>query len=57
MNNFLMGFVIFCLKFVDSSFVPPLVYALMGSSRDLAVGTVAVAFDWALDQPSSQHWF
>jgi len=43
MNNFLMGFVIFCLKFVDSSFVPPLVYALVGSSRDLAVGTVAVA--------------
>lgn len=27
----------------DSSFVPPLVYAMMGSSRDLAVGTVAVA--------------
>lgn len=26
----------------DSSFVPPLVYAVMGSSRDLAVGTVAV---------------
>ncbi|XP_027158434.1 sulfate transporter 3.1-like [Coffea eugenioides] len=26
-----------------SSFVPPLVYAIMGSSRDLAVGTVAVA--------------
>lgn len=26
-----------------SSFVPPLVYAVMGSSRDLAVGTVAVA--------------
>ncbi|KAL2507757.1 Sulfate transporter 3.1 [Forsythia ovata] len=25
-----------------SSFVPPLVYAIMGSSRDLAVGTVAV---------------
>ncbi|XP_055832847.1 sulfate transporter 3.1-like [Solanum dulcamara] len=25
-----------------SSFIPPLVYALMGSSRDLAVGTVAV---------------
>ncbi|KAI3460908.1 hypothetical protein Pfo_017571 [Paulownia fortunei] len=25
-----------------SSFVPPLVYAVMGSSRDLAVGTVAV---------------
>lgn len=28
--------------YVDSSFVPPLVYAVMGSSRDLAVGTVAV---------------
>ena len=28
---------------VDSSFVPPLIYAVMGSSRDLAVGTVAVA--------------
>lgn len=27
---------------VDSSFVPPLVYAMMGSSKDLAVGTVAV---------------
>lgn len=27
---------------LDSSFVPPLVYAVMGSSRDLAVGTVAV---------------
>ncbi|XP_010556775.1 PREDICTED: sulfate transporter 3.2 isoform X2 [Tarenaya hassleriana] len=26
-----------------SSFVPPLVYAVMGSSRDVAVGTVAVA--------------
>lgn len=26
----------------DSSFVPPLVYAMMGSSKDLAVGTVAV---------------
>lgn len=26
----------------DSSFVPPLIYAMMGSSRDLAVGTVAV---------------
>ncbi|PON54457.1 Sulfate transporter [Parasponia andersonii] len=25
-----------------SSFIPPLVYAMMGSSRDLAVGTVAV---------------
>ncbi|KAK8588332.1 hypothetical protein V6N13_087265 [Hibiscus sabdariffa] len=26
-----------------SSFIPPLIYAMMGSSRDLAVGTVAVA--------------
>lgn len=26
----------------DSSFVPPLVYALMGSSRDVAIGPVAV---------------
>ncbi|KAK6913981.1 STAS domain [Dillenia turbinata] len=26
-----------------SSFVPPLIYAMLGSSRDLAVGTVAVA--------------
>ncbi|KAL6338250.1 hypothetical protein AAG906_018514 [Vitis piasezkii] len=28
--------------YVNSSFVPPLVYAMMGSSRDLAVGTVGV---------------
>lgn len=27
---------------VDSSFVPPLVYAGMGSSRDIAIGPVAV---------------
>lgn len=26
----------------DSSFVPPLVYAVMGSSRDIAIGPVAV---------------
>lgn len=26
----------------DSSFVPPLIYALMGTSRDLAVGPAAV---------------
>ena len=28
--------------YADSSFVPPLVYAVMGSSRDLAIGTVGV---------------
>lgn len=28
--------------FADSSFVPPLVYAFMGSSRDIAIGPVAV---------------
>jgi sulfate transporter 3 len=27
----------------DSSFVPPLIYALLGSSRDLAVGPVSIA--------------
>lgn len=26
----------------DSSFVPPLIYAIMGSSRDIAIGPVAV---------------
>lgn len=31
-----------CNRTSDSSFVPPLVYAMLGSSRDLAVGTVAV---------------
>ena len=29
--------------YADSSFIPPLIYAMMGSSKDLAVGTVAVA--------------
>lgn len=28
--------------FSDSSFVPPLVYAMMGTSKDVAVGTIAV---------------
>ena len=28
--------------FSDSSFVPPLIYAFMGSSRDIAIGPVAV---------------
>lgn len=27
----------------DSNFVPPLVYAVMGTSRDLAIGNFAVA--------------
>jgi len=27
----------------DSSFVPPLVYAIFGSSRHMAVGTIAAA--------------
>lgn len=27
----------------DSSFVPPMVYAVLGSSRDLAVGPVSIA--------------
>jgi len=30
------------MNIADSSFIPPLIYAMMGSSRDLAVGTVAV---------------
>lgn len=35
-----MCFVVdFC---IDSSFVPPLIYAFMGSSRDIAIGPVAV---------------
>lgn len=29
-------------NFTDSSFVPPLIYAAMGSSRDIAIGPVAV---------------
>jgi high affinity sulfate transporter 1 len=28
--------------FTDTSFVPPLIYAVMGSSRDIAIGPVAV---------------
>lgn len=33
---------LFIISFVDSSFVPPLIYAFMGSSRDIAIGPVAV---------------
>jgi sulfate transporter 3 len=29
--------------YADSSFVPPLIYSLLGSSRDLAVGPVSIA--------------
>jgi len=31
------------IDFADSSFVPPLIYAVLGSSRDLAVGPVSIA--------------
>ena len=31
-----------CLCAIDSSFVPPLIYAVLGSSRDIAIGPVAV---------------
>lgn len=31
------------LGFTDSSFVPPLVYVVFGSSRDLAIGPVSIA--------------
>lgn len=31
-----------CLCATDSSFVPPLIYAVLGSSRDIAIGPVAV---------------
>ena len=37
-SNGTTGFVI-----ADSSFVPPLIYALFGSSKHLAVGTVAAS--------------
>lgn len=30
------------LFFLDTSVVPPLIYALMGSSREIAIGPVAV---------------
>ena len=29
-------------EITDSSFIPPLIYAFMGSSRDIAIGPVAV---------------
>jgi MFS superfamily sulfate permease-like transporter len=33
---------IWCGVITDSSFVPPIIYVILGSSKDLAVGTVAV---------------
>lgn len=33
---------LFLVCITDSSFVPPLIYAFMGSSRDIAIGPVAV---------------
>lgn len=33
---------VFVFSYTDSSFVPPLIYAVMGSSRDMAIGPVAV---------------
>lgn len=35
-------FLVVCLFHSDTSIVPPLVYSLMGSSRELAIGPVAV---------------
>ena len=35
-------FNLFYIRNADSSFVPPLVYAFMGRSRDIAIGPVAV---------------
>lgn len=35
--------VISLLGFADCSFVPPLIYSVLGSSRDLAVGPVSIA--------------
>lgn len=32
-----------CVCVADSSFVPPLIYAVFGSSKHLAVGTVAAS--------------
>lgn len=32
-----------CEYFADSSFVPPLIYSLLGSSRHLGVGPVSIA--------------
>lgn len=39
---YLIGFFSFGLLHLDTSIVPPLIYSLMGSSRELAIGPVAV---------------
>ena len=41
--TFIVFFVLSCALLLDSSFVPPLLYAVFGSSNNLAVGTVAAA--------------
>lgn len=41
-KDFRVANLILCQTLADSSFVPPLIYALMGSSRDIAIGPVAV---------------
>ena len=43
MIGFSFGKACLFLVGLDSSFVPPLVYAVLGSSRDLAVGPVSIA--------------
>nr|XP_009802854.1 PREDICTED: sulfate transporter 1.3-like [Nicotiana sylvestris]XP_016500452.1 PREDICTED: sulfate transporter 1.3-like [Nicotiana tabacum] len=41
-NIFHLYFFNYPVFFTKSSFVPPLIYAFMGSSRDIAIGPVAV---------------
>lgn len=41
-NGFLWGGIIFGLENADSSVVPPLVYAVMGSSTEMVVAPAAV---------------
>lgn len=41
-RTMMMAMIEFFFGVSDSSFVPPLIYAFMGSSRDIAIGPVAV---------------